>query len=141
MNGEQFAHGLIAEIEKRENRFIHVPPTWESLKELVQDVLDPKPPEQHHVPSCAPPVIPPEYPKLKVRYGGADLTEQEYLIVNGMVEESPYHAGGWLTRPMTELARLKATNIPQRCKHESEQRRAAAERSGRKGPTQSGAPN
>lgn len=136
---EQFANGIIAEIEKRESRLIKVPVTWDTLKDLMRDVLDPKPAEDYQVPFYARPVIPPEYPKLKVRYGGADLTEQEWLIANSMGEEAPYHVGGWLTRPMTELARLKSTNIPERLKDDAEQRKATAARSGQKGPTQSGA--
>lgn len=129
MNGEQFAHGLIAEIEKREVRFIKVPPTWDNLKELVRDVLDPKPAQVYHVPFYAPPVIRPDYPKLKICYA-KDGTAQEWLIANTIAEEAPYHGGGWWTYSKAdvdrEIERLKAANVPERPKDESERRRAAA---------------
>jgi hypothetical protein len=116
MNGKELAHALLAELDKKKNRRVKVPVTWETLEELFRDVLDPKPVEEDVIPFYAPPEIPPEYPKLKVRYGKEidfkaqtpekvmammnterDLSAQAWIVVNSAKEEEPFHAGGWLT--------------------------------------------
>jgi hypothetical protein len=113
MTGKQFAEGLITEIEKRERRHIKTLPSWDTLKELVGDVLDPKPEQKNVTPFYAPPVIPPEWPKLKVLYDAAG-NRKEWLIVQNFTQEQLYHAGGWFTRPMTEVESLKADGIQER---------------------------
>ena len=104
MTGKEFADGLIAEIEKRKRSPIQTNLSWDTLAELVRDVLDPKPEPERHIPVFVPPVIPREYPKLKVLYAEKDahgkgsqsfpgLDGKEFIVVNNATEEELYHAG------------------------------------------------
>ena len=130
MTGEELIERLLIEFQKKDKRRVKVPVTWETLEELIRDVLDPKPFEEDVIPFYAAPDIPPEFPKLKVKYGkdidfkaqtpekikammstGRDLSAQAWIIVQSAKEEEPYHAGGWLTRPMKELEKLKADGV------------------------------
>jgi hypothetical protein len=53
------------------------------------------------------PIIPPEFPKLKVRYDASGQA-LEWIIVQNFDEETNYHSGGWFTGKMTELEAVKA---------------------------------
>ena len=86
------------ELDKMETRRIQVSSPRGMLKELFRGMRDPKPAEDISIPFYAPPVILPDWPKLKVRFDyakrGAAL---EWIVVNNGNEEAPYHAGGWYT--------------------------------------------
>ena len=61
---------VIVEIGKEERKSIKEPFTLATLKRLFQGVRDPKPEQPNYIPLAALPVIPPEFPKLKVLYDG-----------------------------------------------------------------------
>ena len=135
MTGEEIFQNLIAEIEKRERRSLKTNLSWESLKELLKGALDPKPEAPEYVPVYSAPVIPPLYPKLKVRYGGPGFAEQEWIMVHTIEEEAPYHMGGWLTvdkNPKDYLEKLKANGIPEAMSAEWERRKQQGERGNNK---------
>jgi hypothetical protein len=134
MDGKEFGEALICELKKRQKRRVQSPLTWESFAEAISDVFDPKPEEDNSITPYPMPEIPAEFPKLKVKYGGNELKNvagltgekimqmqasssyraaQAWIVVNNWKEEEPFHAGGWYTRPMRELAELKADGVPE----------------------------
>ena len=143
MTGKEFADGLIAEIEKRKRSPIQTNLSWDTLKELVRDVLDPKPEQERNVPVFVAPVIPREYPKLKVLYARdmptvknlnpfQDFTAKEFIVVNNATEEELYHAGGWLTDRTVQadptkldarVEELRAAGVKERPLSEDDRRR------------------
>ena len=106
MTAKEFADGLIVEIEKRKRSQIQTYLSWDTLKELVGDVLDPKPEPERHVPTFVMPFIPREFPKLKVLYPrkmptAKDLNPSqewkasEFVIVHNYTEEENFQLDGW----------------------------------------------
>jgi hypothetical protein len=99
---------------------------WSALADTFRNIQDGKAVEAGwETPAPAPfPVIPPEFPKLKVRYdqSGAAL---EWLIVKSWGEEEDYHCGGWYSRPMSELETVKAV-AKERLKTDWERRKQEA---------------
>jgi hypothetical protein len=132
MEQKEFAESLLVELDKKKNRRVKVPVTWETLEELIRDTLNPKPAEEDPIPFYAPPEIPAEFPKLKVRYGTEidykgmpaekvvalvsaprDLSAQAWIVVQSAKEEEPFHGSGWLTRPMKDLEKLQSDGVMQ----------------------------
>jgi hypothetical protein len=125
VNGKQFADALILEIEKRKRHRVTTNLTWDTLADLIRSALDPQPEQPNYIPSSAAPAIPPEYPKLKVLYDASGQAK-EWIFVESIAAEAPYHSGGWYTRPMSELESLKAANVPERAAEEWQRRKQLA---------------
>lgn len=119
---------VIVEIGKEERKSIKEPFTLATLKRLFQGVRDPKPEQPNYIPLAALPVIPPEFPKLKVLYDAKSWSAVEWIICEDGAAELPYHAGGWYTRPMEQLESFKAANIPERPAEEYQRRKQLAEK-------------
>jgi hypothetical protein len=120
---KDFAKAALTEIEKMEKGYIKTGDPISFVKKMFEGVIDPKPAEQAHVPFYVPPVIAPEWPKLKVLYGPPDYTAKEWLVAQNPQDELMYHAGGWMTRPMKELESLKAQGVKERPLADDERRR------------------
>jgi hypothetical protein len=127
MNGTESLKALLFEVEKLERARVKISSPLEILKHCIRGALNP----QEEVEQSAeplfyrPPATPPEFPKLKAKYGngGGAL---EWIIVQNMSEEDPYRSGGWYSRPMSELDGLKAAGVPERPPTDWERRMAAA---------------
>ena len=126
MNGKQLADALLVELDKRKRSRIHRSFDEDSLADLIRSALDPQPEQPNFIPSATLPVIPPEWPKLKVKYDGKTGAEMEWIVVNNAAEESPYHE--WYNVKMAELDRLKAANVPERPAEEWKRRKQLAEK-------------
>ena len=126
MNGKQLADALLVELDKRKRSRIHRSFDEDSLADLIRSALDPQPEQPNYIPSFTLPVIPPEFPRLRVRYGGAGMAEQEWIVVNNPAEDAPYAA--FYIRPMSELESLKAANVPERPAEEWQRRKEFAEK-------------
>ena len=135
MDGQDFAQGFLVELDKMQNSRVKISFTWEGLAQLLRNVLDPKPAEENCIPSYAPPEIPPEFPKLKVKFGAdmprhnfngmtaekihsllsapRDMSAQRWIIVNNGEDENGYRDHGWLTQPMEFLEKLKGDGVPE----------------------------
>jgi hypothetical protein len=124
MNGKQFADALLVELGKRKRGLFHRSFDEDSLADLIRSALDPQPEQPNYIPLAALPIIPPEFPKLKVRYDGKTGAEMEWIVVNNAAEESPYHE--WYNVKMAELDRLKAANVPERPKEDWQRRKQLA---------------
>lgn len=126
MNGKQLADALLVELDKRKRSRIHRSFDEDSLADLIRSALDPQPEQPNYIPLAALPVIPPEWPKLKVKYDGKTGAEMEWIIVNNAAEEAPYH--GWYNRPMSERDQLIAASVPERPAEEWKRRKQLAEK-------------
>jgi hypothetical protein len=121
MNGKQLADALLVELDKRKRSRMHRSFDEDSFADLIRSALDPQPEQPNYIPSYAQPIIPPEWPKLKVKYDGKTGAEMEWIVVNNAAEEAPYHE--WYNLKMPELDRLKATNVPERPAEEWQRRK------------------
>ncbi len=108
MTGKEFADGLIREIEKQKKSPIQTNLSWDTFAQLVRNVLDPKPEPERSVPVFVMPVIPREFPKLKVLYPRKmptakdlnpvqDWTASEFVVVGNYTEEQNFQRDGWWT--------------------------------------------
>ena len=128
---------LLTEVEKVEKRRIKKSLTWEALAGVIKDTLNGGTPavEDNYDPIPKIPVMLPDWPKVKVRYGGG---AQEWIVVNSPTEEVPYQSGGWYTEwPPNALRqvqgqveslescieRLKAAGIKERPREEWQRRK------------------
>jgi hypothetical protein len=114
---------VTTEIDKLSQGYVVRAFSADEMKKVFLGVLDPKPVEKFAPPTFKMPYIPPEYPKLKVLYSAPDYTAKEWLIVNNATEETLYRAGGWLTRPLSEVESLKANGVQERPLSEHDRRR------------------
>lgn len=113
---ERFAQLLLDELEKKQKRRIKVAVSWEAIEDLIKGALDPQPLPvgEDHIPASARPEIPPDFPKLKVRFNSGTGEPLEWIVVQNFNEEAPYHGGGWFTRRLGELEQLKTDGVKER---------------------------
>jgi hypothetical protein len=139
MDGKGFADALLVGLDKKKKRRIKVAVTWETLEELIQDVLDPKPDEpigEDPLPTL--PTILPEYPQVLVNSGQKEPLQ--YIIVHNAAEHAPYHHW-WKVFPPnqpasraiattleSEIERLRAEGFTERLKEPWQRKQAAAAR-------------
>ena len=124
MNGNESLEALVVETGKRKRSRMQTPVTWESLGELFESALNPKPEEPVHVQHFAAPIIPPEFPKLKVKYDGKTGAALEWIVVQNGNDENSYRT--WYTEPMAKIEFLQATNVPERPAEEWQRRKQLA---------------
>ena len=129
MNGKQLADALLVELGKRKRGLFHRSFDEDSFADLIRSALDPQPEQPNFIPSATLPVIPPEWPKLKVKYDGKTGAEMEWIIVNNAAEEAPYHE--WYNRPMAEADQFDSGE----CAGTTSRRMAAKKTTGRKRET------
>jgi hypothetical protein len=136
MDGKEFAQALLAAIKRRKGRRIQRAWDEDAFGELIEDALNPKPAEENLIPASTLPVVRPEFPQLRVKYGpspaefGRQLSKlsgeaamkflqgsgqaagpSEWVILNKIDEVAPFAT--WVVEPMKSLERLKAENVPE----------------------------
>ena len=124
-----------AELEKMEKARIQVSSPRAILKQLFRGMRDPQPAEEKITTAVPLPVVRPEFPQLRVKYGpsptefGRQLAKlsgeaalkflqssgsgaaSEWIILNRIDEIEPFVT--WYVEPMANLERLKAENVPE----------------------------
>jgi hypothetical protein len=131
----EVAAAALLELDKMEAQRIKRAAPREILEQLFKGMGDPQPAEKN-IDSVSPlPVVPPEFPQLRVRYGlgatefGRQLSRlsgeaalkflqascsgvaSEWVILQKIDEIAPFVT--WLVRPMAELETLKAEGVPE----------------------------
>jgi hypothetical protein len=128
----EFILAFAEECRKNEKRRVKPAVNWETIALTAESTLNPRPldPSDFPEPPYVPKPSPPEFPKLKVRYGTPlsqgvqsvaktlatmnapkEYAPSAWIIVNDPFEEDAFRAGGWLTRPMSELETHKANGV------------------------------
>src|SRR5271166_3694875 len=134
---DPLAQALLTELEKVSRRRIHKSVSWETVRGLIKDALNPQPLEENVISASPLPVIPPEFPKLLVNFGKTGLAE-EWIIISSFAEWAPLHH--WYTvfpsqqpasRPITttleaEIEKLKAAGAKERVKEDWKRRKELA---------------
>ena len=124
MNGKQLADALLVELDKRTRSRVRRSFDEDSLADLIRSALDPQPEQAEHVSHFVAPIIPPDFPRLRVRHDGKAAVE--YIVVDNPAEDAPYAT--FYIRPMSELESLIAANVPERPKEEWQRRKQYAEK-------------
>jgi hypothetical protein len=107
VDGNEFAKALIDALDARLSRRGEMTLTEGGLKALLREALDPQAAKAFERPPAPPqlPGPPPDFPKLKVKYQMGRPVE--HVICATIFEEVPFMAGGWYTRPLSELEQIR----------------------------------
>ena len=118
MNGKEALEALLVELDKRKRSRIHRTFDEDSLADLIRSALDPKPFFRGRTSTSAfrPPVIPPEFPKLKVRHERHTGKILEWIVLENAYSENPFRdmTDGWYRADMSILEKLKSDGVPER---------------------------
>ena len=126
MNQRELCEAFVVEARKREGSRMQTPVTWKTIGDFFESAINPRPEEPIHVPHFVAPVIPPEFPKLKVKYKNPTGEALEWVIVQNGDGENPYRE--WSTEKMGMREDLIARGIAERPAEEWQRRKQFAEK-------------